>query len=99
MVRSAEACATALGRPLLEDAELQRIERVAHRTDLDYALAALDRLIVAAAGHSDLLADLHALAREVERLRADAVHASLADVRAALRRLHGSSRPGGCWTR
>ena len=72
MVHSAEACAIALGRPLLDDAELQRIERVAHRADLDYALAALDRLIVAAAGRSELLAELHALAREVERRRADA---------------------------
>ena len=88
VAQSAEACAIALGRPLLDDAELQRIERVAHRADLDYALSALDRLIVAATGRSELLAELHALAREVERLRADAVLASLGDVRAALRRLH-----------
>ena len=33
MARTAEACAIALGRPLLDDAELQRIERVAHRAD------------------------------------------------------------------
>ena len=86
-VDCADACAIAVGRPLLDDAELERIERLSCRADLDYALPRIDRLIAATAGRAELLVDLHALAREIERVRAGVLLASLDDVRAALRRL------------